>query len=213
MLLHHLPLLVVERARLVEDALGDPDLADVVQEGADLDRVELDAAVAEAACERDGDAGDALGVAAGVVVLRLHRAGERPDRLDVLLAHLLDEAGALDRRRKLRRIASRSRSQRSASKPAWSPRWMAAMRLPPGTSPMPRVGLVERDRRRRADDALGALPPRSRQRAAVVRAGREAAGELEQRLQVVVALCRAPCSRASARRSPRAPPRPTCECE
>ena len=100
-LLHHLPLLVVERARLVEDALRDPDLADVVQEGADLDRIELVALVAEAFGERDGDVGDALRVAAGVVVLCLHRASQRADRLDELLPDLLDEPGALDRSREL----------------------------------------------------------------------------------------------------------------
>ena len=41
-------------------------------------------------------------MAAGVVVLRLHRAGERGDRLEVRLAHLLGERRRLERRRELR---------------------------------------------------------------------------------------------------------------
>src|SRR5919202_1503181 len=40
-LAHDLPFLFVERLRLLEDPLGDADLADIVQKRADFDRVEL----------------------------------------------------------------------------------------------------------------------------------------------------------------------------
>src|SRR4029079_1106744 len=66
-----------------------------------LDRVELEAVVAQAPGQGDGDVGDALRVAAGVVVLRLHRARECADRLDELLSDLFDAPRALDRGREL----------------------------------------------------------------------------------------------------------------
>ena len=70
---------------------GYPDLADVVQERSDLDRVEIGPGVPEPRRERHGDARHALGVLAGVVVLGRHRARQGRDRLEVRLANLLDE--------------------------------------------------------------------------------------------------------------------------
>ena len=55
MLLHDRPLVLVERAGLLEDPLRDPDLADVVQQGPDLDRLELVADEAEPARQRERD--------------------------------------------------------------------------------------------------------------------------------------------------------------
>src|SRR2546423_877312 len=62
-LLHNLPLVLVEWTGLVQDPLGDPDLADVVQKRSDLDRVEIGPCVAEPGRERDGHLGDTLGMA------------------------------------------------------------------------------------------------------------------------------------------------------
>ena len=101
MLPHHAPLVLVERAGLVQDPLGNPDLADVMEQRGDLDRVELGTVVAEPLGECDRDVGDALGVGAGVIVLRLHAPRERGDRLEVPLAHLRHEPGTLDRRGQL----------------------------------------------------------------------------------------------------------------
>ena len=81
--LHDLPLALVERGRLAQDLLGDADLPDVVEQGADLDRLELLAAEAELPGERERERGHALGVAARVDVLRLHAARERGDRVAV----------------------------------------------------------------------------------------------------------------------------------
>src|SRR2546425_791453 len=93
---HDRPLLVIERTLLAEDLLRNPDLADVVQEGSDLDRLELFAVVPKASCERHGDGGHAARVTARVEVLRLHAPRQRGDRFavgaakpDVRLAYLV----------------------------------------------------------------------------------------------------------------------------
>src|ERR671932_65503 len=88
--------------RLLEDPLGDTDLADIVQKRADFDRVELGSLVPEPSRERDRHRRDALGVVAGVVVLRLDAAGECGDRGQVRPTDLLNELRALDRGRELR---------------------------------------------------------------------------------------------------------------
>ena len=83
MLAHDLPLAVVQRPLLVEDLVGDPDLADVVQErrgthAGDLRGIEG---------ERLGDLGrqvdDGLGVIAGIAVALAQRGGERRDHVTV----------------------------------------------------------------------------------------------------------------------------------
>src|ERR671923_108248 len=98
---HHLPFLVGQRAGLVEDRLGDADLADVVEQRADLDRVEIRADVAETARELHRDRGNPLGVLAGGAVLRLDAPRERGDRREVLLPDSRDQLGALECGRKL----------------------------------------------------------------------------------------------------------------
>ena len=142
--------------------------------------------------ERDGDVGDALGVAAGVVVLRLHAARERADGLDQLLAHLLDQPCALDRGRELREDRVRSRSQRRRRRPA-------SAEVEPSDPRTAGVGV-----------------PRSRRRAR----SRPGAGEPCQRLLRVAGQCgavvrargvrrrtgTAPAGRRSAPRAWRSPP-------
>ena len=86
---HQLPLLVVERRGLVEDRLGDPDLADVVEQRSELDRLEEVVAEAEPARHLDGEVRDLLRVHARVAVLRLERARERGQRLAVQPLHRL----------------------------------------------------------------------------------------------------------------------------
>ena len=75
-LAHLLELVAVEPAGLQQDAIRDADLADVVDHRAHLHGLELVVAEAKLAREHQGVLGHALGVAAGVGVLRLDRAGE-----------------------------------------------------------------------------------------------------------------------------------------
>ena len=89
MTVHHRPLLCVERRGLVQHSLGYADLPDVMEEGADLDRLELLACVAEASRESDGDRGDALRMSTRVVVLCLHASRESRDRVAMDFADLL----------------------------------------------------------------------------------------------------------------------------
>ena len=78
-LAHQLPLLGVEPAGLVEDLVGDPDLADVVEQRDRADLVGRAAVQAEAAGDRAGELVDLVGVAAGVAVARLEGGGQRAD--------------------------------------------------------------------------------------------------------------------------------------
>ena len=65
------PLVGVELAGLVDDLLGDRDLADVVQEGAELEVAALLGARAELVGDCQSEADDALAVLAGVAVVGL----------------------------------------------------------------------------------------------------------------------------------------------
>ena len=89
MALHDLALLGVELARLEEDAVGDADLADVVQRA----RVaqQLGVRDAQPIWRREALAQEAhpLDVRAGVAVARLGRLGEAADDLELRLAQLL----------------------------------------------------------------------------------------------------------------------------
>ena len=69
-----------QRAGLAEDLAGDADLADVVQQGAVAEAVQLGAADAHPLADRDGQVGDLVGVVGGVGVLQLDRVGEDADR-------------------------------------------------------------------------------------------------------------------------------------
>ena len=202
MALHHDPLVVVERARLVEDRLGDPDLADVVHQRADLDRIEIRARVAEPLRKPDRDVGDALGVTAGVVVLRLHRARQRRDRLEVASCAPPRRAS---RTRAPSRAAARSpRAAAPSARPrAAAPRCAAPpITLPPASSgvaaPRGLAELVARaadqlvERVLRVAGQRGCLvgaAPRGRRRTRTGRAGRRSSRELRRsRRELLVCL-------------------------
>ena len=72
-----LPLVGVERPGLVQDRVGDADLADVVQQRDGGELGELVAVEAEARADVDREVVDGVGVLAGVAVARLERRGER----------------------------------------------------------------------------------------------------------------------------------------
>src|SRR6185436_4998070 len=71
-----LELLVREAARLVEDAVGDGELADVVQQAAAAQVAQRGARQREHAADVDRDLRDALGVTRGVGRLGVDHAGE-----------------------------------------------------------------------------------------------------------------------------------------
>ena len=99
MLAHVHPLVVVERAGLEQHRVLDADLADVVQERAELERLEAVDRIAGFLREHERVRGDAAAVALGVRVLRFDRLGEAEQRLPVrrleLLVGLLELLGAL----------------------------------------------------------------------------------------------------------------------
>src|SRR5215207_10769978 len=80
---HDVPLLVRERPGLVEDRLGDADLADVVEQRAELDVPDLVARQPDYRCDLDRELRDLLSVVAGLAVLRLERVREGRERLPV----------------------------------------------------------------------------------------------------------------------------------
>ena len=69
-----------ERAGLAQQLAGDADLADVVQQGAVAEPVELGAADPQPLADRDREVGDLVGVVGGVGVLQLDRVGEDAER-------------------------------------------------------------------------------------------------------------------------------------
>jgi NAD(P)-dependent dehydrogenase (short-subunit alcohol dehydrogenase family) len=77
--LHDLALLAVELARLEEHAVGDPDLADVVQRARVAEQLGVRDAPPDLAREALAEEADALDVRAGVAVARLGRLGEPAD--------------------------------------------------------------------------------------------------------------------------------------
>ena len=93
------PLGVVERAGLEQHGVLDADLADVVEERAELERLEAVGRIAGFLREHERVRGDAAAVALGVRVLRFDRLGEPEQRLAVrgleLLVALLELLGAL----------------------------------------------------------------------------------------------------------------------
>ena len=98
MLLHDEPLGLGQRPRLEEDRVGHGDLADVVQQEAELDlRLVAEAQPVDLG-EREPVGGDALGVLAGVGVARLDRARERAHGEHVGAMQLLRARALLDER-------------------------------------------------------------------------------------------------------------------
>ena len=75
--LHDRPLVVVERAGLVDDLVRDRDLADVVQQRGELGRAAGLVVDAEVVGDRDGQLDDVLGVLAGVLVVGLDDVAEQ----------------------------------------------------------------------------------------------------------------------------------------
>ena len=96
-LAHELPLLGGQRTGLEQHAVGDADLADVVQEGNVLELVHALLGPAELLGEHGGVGGDAAGVTERVVVLGRQRRRERPQVGQVQALDLVVELGVLDR--------------------------------------------------------------------------------------------------------------------
>ncbi len=88
---------VGEAAGLVEDRFGHADLADVVEQCGELDRVDLFFAETELMGDAGGEGGDALRVAVRVTVLRVDGRDDRSDRIEEEALELGAELGALDR--------------------------------------------------------------------------------------------------------------------
>ena len=88
MLLDHEPLCRRQAVRLEEDRVGHGDLADVVQQEAELDLPVVGQVELRGPSDRKRVGGYALGVLAGVGVPRLDRVGQRPDRGHVGLVEL-----------------------------------------------------------------------------------------------------------------------------
>src|SRR5581483_12148472 len=74
---HDLPLPVRERAGLLEDRVGDPDLADVVQEAREPELAEALRREPEPLADHRAERADGLAVVARAGVLRVDRARER----------------------------------------------------------------------------------------------------------------------------------------
>ena len=92
--LHQRALGLVERLGLEEDRVGDRDLADVVQQEAELDLRVVGQRQRRRARDLQAVGGDALGVLARVGVARLDGVGERAHGRDVGRAQLLRRARA-----------------------------------------------------------------------------------------------------------------------
>jgi hypothetical protein len=72
----------LSRTGFGEQHVGNGDLADVVEEAAETNGLEVLRRDSELLCDRDGNALDALRVAGGVRILRLHGCVQALDRLD-----------------------------------------------------------------------------------------------------------------------------------
>ena len=72
-------LVLTQFARLVEDGVGNADLADVVEQASTPEDIFFRCREPELACEGQHILGDALGVSLGVRTFRLGRAGEGED--------------------------------------------------------------------------------------------------------------------------------------
>ena len=96
-LVHPGALLGGQRTGLAEDLGGDRDLADVVEEGAVAEAVELDPLDPHPLADPDRQLGDLLGVVGGVGVLHLDRVGDHPDRGEEGVLEFADQLAAVDR--------------------------------------------------------------------------------------------------------------------
>ena len=128
MTLDELELLLVERARLLQDLVGNGELADVVQEAADRQLAQARCGDAELLPHLDREQRDAAGVTLGVLVLRGQEARQRADLRAEVGLFRRDELGAAEvaRERPGRRGAIEvcsDRTLRRASTPATSSPW------------------------------------------------------------------------------------------
>ena len=78
-----------QRPRLPQHIVADADLADVVQQRAEAQDVELGLGQVHLVADRDRDGADALGMASGVRIPRVERQRERANRADVRAARVL----------------------------------------------------------------------------------------------------------------------------
>ena len=78
----------VSASRLAQHGVADADLADVVQQRAEAQDVELVVGELHLAADGDRDRADALGVAGGVRIPRVERQRQRADGADVGAARL-----------------------------------------------------------------------------------------------------------------------------
>ena len=93
------PLLVGELVGLVEDAVGDRELAEVVEQAGAAEGAEVVGVEVEAGAEGDRDLGDALGVAARVPRLGVDDARERlGDAVEAVVVGDQHAVRGLDRR-------------------------------------------------------------------------------------------------------------------
>src|SRR5439155_11344340 len=99
--LDDLPLLRRQRPGLEQDARRDADLADVVEERAELDALERGGVEAQLAADLQRHVRDPARVRRGVLVVRLERVGEGLDRRDERVLEALEAAGTLQRDRRL----------------------------------------------------------------------------------------------------------------
>ena len=96
-LVHPLALVGAQRPGLAQDLAGDADLADVVEQGAVAEPVQLDAADAHPGADGGREVGDLVGVVGGVGVLQLDRVGEHADGGEEGALQFGDELAAVDR--------------------------------------------------------------------------------------------------------------------
>ena len=99
--IHLLPLLGAKRTGLAQQLARHADLADVVQQRAVAQPVELGPADAHPPADRNREVGDLVGVVGGVGVLQLDRVGEHAERGQEGALELVDELAAVDRRAEL----------------------------------------------------------------------------------------------------------------
>ena len=85
--LHRQPLILCELVGLVQDLLGNPGLAHVVQKGTHAQIVELELAQAESFAHRDGEDADVDGVSESIVVVVAD--GRQPDERDLIVQYLV----------------------------------------------------------------------------------------------------------------------------
>src|SRR5262252_4927504 len=101
MRLHDLPLGGCEATRLGEHVARDADLADVVEQRAELELLQRALVETELPAHSQREIRDPARVGGGVLVVRLERVGERLDRGDERALETLVARGVVDRQLRL----------------------------------------------------------------------------------------------------------------